>query len=608
MASTTPDRDLLKLATLESTYFSAYHKKVATNRRMYDCQWDELAQIVGGDSFMTYIPPTAARAIDDPADHILHMPKTRVPVRAQSDNQMEAQNAAEKKRKFLSGWWSRVVEDSNPIGDSVVAALNEGRFVWRREFDFDDIPDKPAEGAPRSERRRYRKAMADLGKDEFLWKVEVLDNCTVFEDPRNHRDPSYVYLKFDISAEEARDLWPERASDWDDLEDFSMLEYVEYWSKPEDGKPGRCKKWVQSEKVWDEDSPYPYIPIVIEDSGQGTNRRGATPVDKYVGMTEKLFSTFIAEARQMTAWEISNELSAFPMTKAWNMQKDRRIAVGPGIVTDLVRTGKEDGEDIEYMQMPPIPVGVLQLVQKTTQIANSLTKMDTLSGQPVPGVETASEASQQINNAAAKLTRIVAAYQRACQRMNRMTLMDVELVAEGPITIYGSAGEYGEITLEPSDINGFYENSVELRTSDADMVSQIKARFWGEMYRLIPFLSAWTAMERGEIADDPTMEMMRRASEDVFLSPEMTMIRTLTGANSFGEFATLVKGNGWQSGNTGNGEQPAGPDSTQGLLSQETLASPLEASTVDTAINNRDITQRVSQIRAPKEVNRAYSG
>ena len=602
----TGDKLLDKLTTLETTYFSAYHKQVLENRKMYDCQWTDLARLVNGDEFMVYIPPTAARSIDDPADHVLTMPKTRIPVRANESDSLKAQAQAEKKRKFIEAWWSRVVEDFDPIGGTIVDALNEGRFVWRRSFDFDALPDKPPTGAPRNVRRRYRKAMSELGQGEFLWNIECMDNLTVMEDPRSHRDPGYVYLKYRVTAEEAAELYPEASGKWKELDDYSEVTYTEYWTKPMEGEPGKCVRWIEDEVVWDDENPYDYIPVVIEDTGFGSVRHGAKPFEKYRGMTEKLFSTFVAEARQMTGWEINDELSVFPMLKAWNMDRTRKLTVGPGVITDLSGAkGDPSAEDIEYLQMPPVPVGVLHLVQKTTQIANSLTKMDTLSGQPVPGVETATEASQQINNASAKLGRVIAAYKRACARMNRMTFMDVEHGAEGPITIYGTSGNYGEVTLEPADIDGFYENTVELRTTDMDTVSQIKARFWGEMYRLIPFLSAWTAMERGEIADDPMAEMIRRSAEDVFLSPEMTSIRTLTGANSFGEFATLVKANGW---GPQDSQAPPGPDSAQGLVSQDTMASPLQAQTVDTAYQNRDITQRLSQLRAPKDLKRAIGG
>jgi len=597
-----------KLSTIESTYFSAYQAQVRRNREMYECEWSGEVNIAGADDYMIFIPPTAARNIDDVADHVLTMPKTRVPTRADNDDPMAAQMRAEKVRKFLAAWWSRVVEDSNPIGDSIVAALNEGRFVWRRTFDMDKLPDKPEEGAPRSKRRAYRKEMADLGKSEFLWHVEVMDNLDVFEDPRSHRDPNYLFLKYEITTEDAKETYPDAGGEWRKGDDFEPVIFTEYWSKPTDDDPGKCIRWIDDDMVEEYDNPYSYIPVIIEDSGFGTNRHGAKPAEKYRGMTEKLFSTFIAEARQMTGWEIANELSIFPMVKAWNMGRGRKITIAPGVITDLNGAkGDPESEDIEYMQMPAIPVGVLQLVQKTTQLANATTKADTISGQPQSGVETATEAGQQINNASAKLSRTIAAYQRACARMNRMTLMDVEHSAEGPITIYGSSGEYGEVRLEPSDIDGFYENTVELRTSDQDMVSQIKARFWGEMYRLIPFLSAFTAMERGEIADDPAMELMRRASEDVFLSPEMTMIRTLTGSNSFGEFATLVKGSGLQAGNTGNQEKAPGMEGGE-LTPMADMANPAQAQTVDTAIESRDISQKLGQLRAPREVQRAYQG
>lgn len=606
------DKLLDRLTTIETNFFGKYHAQVRNNRHMYECEWIEHVDIAGAEDYMVFIPPTAARNIDDVADHVLTMPKTRVPVRLDDDDPMAAQFRAEKVRKFLAAWWSRVVEDSNPIGDSITDALNEGRFVWRRTFDFDALPDKPETGAPRAKRRAYRKEMSELGRDKFLWQVEVMDNLTVMEDYRNHRDPSWVFLKYDITVEDAKETYPDARGEWKENDDFSKVKFVEYWTKPKDDEPGRCVRFIEDDVVEDYENPYNYIPIIVEDSGFGTNRHGALPAEKYRGMTEKLFWTFIAEARQMTGWEIANELSVFPMVKAWNMGRSRKISVGPGLVTDLNGAkGDPDSEDIEYMPMPPVPVGVLQLIQKTTQLANATTKADTISGQPVAGVETATEAGQQINNASAKLGRLVGAYQRACAKMNRMTLMDVELGAEGPITIYGSSGDYGEVRLEPSDINGFYENTVELRTSDADLVAMNKSRFWGEMYRLIPFLSAFTAMERGEIADDPAMELMRRASEDVFLSPEMTMIRTMTGASSFGEFAQLVKESGMQAGNTGNEAKPPGLEqgAEEGALSpMGDFANPAQAQTVDTAIANRDISEKVGQLRAPREVNRAYKG
>lgn len=596
MATSEESTELLgKLATLKSEFYGQYEQQVIKNRRFYDLEYTEEVAIYDAPDLLAFIPTTAARAIDDPADHILTTPRIKIPRRATTDDQLEEQEIAETKRKFLAAWWSRVEERDNIVSDSIPILLNEGRVCWRRRLRRDLLPDAPAKG-DRAGRKRYNRAMARLGREEFLWEMELLDNLTVFHEPFNHRDPEYVYYQCDILCEQAKRMFPQASGEWTKNGWNSKVKYTEYWTKPTVDEPGRYIRWIEDEIIADEDNPYSYIPIFIEDAGFGSNRSNALPHERFRGMTEKLFSTFIAEARQMTSWEGVAEITAFAPIITRNMSADRKINVGPGQTINLSGDPDTPGsEHIEALKWPEIPLGVVQLVQKTTQMANEFTKMDTISGMPVSGVETASEADQQIRNASAKLSKPIGGMRRLIQRTNRATFMDVELDIESPVTIYGAGiGSSGVVTLAPTQIAGFYENHAELVTSDQDAISQIKARFWGDMYRLIPFMSAMTAMERGDIADDPLAEMLQRAAEDLFLSPEMTMVRTLTGAQSLGQLKEMM-----EAAKEGPAA-PAGPPmvgSDQMMLQQEDITAPLEQRTVDTGYQNRDILQRASQYR-----------
>ena len=169
--------------------------------------------------------------------------------------------------------------------------------------------------------------------------------------------------------------------------------------------------------------------------------------------------------------------------------------------------------------------------------------MKTLGGQPLSGVETATEADQQIRNAAAVLSNPVAALERLVARLSSWALMMIDIVIEAPVTVFASAGSSSDdqsVTLGPADIKGFYQCRAELRTTDEEAANNVNARFWGEMYRLFPFMSAFTAMERGGITDQPEKEMLQRGEEDIYLSEEMQMVRKLAAAEAFQQFFGVV--------------------------------------------------------------------
>lgn len=593
----------VKLARLEAEQFGEFIRKTETNRRMYDLNFGtEIVPPKWNTLVKEFIPETAARAIDEPADHILDYPHIKVPVRPTEDDSEEESVIAAVKRVALNSWWSNVARIANPIGDGKRAFLNEGRICVRKTINWDLVPDKPEREDYDSEREynnaknKYRNDIAKLGEVEFPWNIEILDNITVFEDPSNHRDPKYVYIKYDVLVEQARERWPwdgdGKMPSWWDHDDFNEIEYVEYWSKPKLNPDGSIKEagyyvqWVNGDVVHNEDNPYPYIPVVIEDNGRGVVRANAKPHEKYRGFSEKAHKTFIAEAKQLSAWQAVNEMSAFPMGKLRNSDKEE-FQVGPGVITPFEGAeGSPDAEDLIWMEHPDVPAGVISLFQTTQMLANQTYKFNILGGVPQAGVETATEADQNVRNASAVLSAPVNSLNRLVERISRQVLMDVELVLEAPITIRGvGEGDPAEIKLMPSDIKGFYDVRAELRTSDEDAVAMNKARFWIEMALRAPFLSFEKAMVAGEITDDPVGERLKRAAEDVFLSDQFRQIRIMTGAQSFGQLAAALE---------------AGNETAQSAVQQQ-LATPTGNAQQDiftNSIQDRNTQQGASQLNA----------
>jgi hypothetical protein len=543
-----------------------YHSQVEKNRRYYELDFG--VEVIPAASqergFVPVIPPTARQAIDEAADHILFHPKLRVPARPTESETVTAQDIAEKKRKFLAAWWRQVTQRTNVIGDGRKTLLNEGKIVIRKTINFDLLPDK--------DNKNYQTHLKNLGKYDFLWNLELLDNVTVFEDPSDHRNPKYVYISYRIYKEEAAALFPESRAEWTKLNDYDMVEYLEYWSAPTfhaDGTydAGKYYQWIERECEHDADNPYPYIPIAIEDAGYGVVRRMAKPEEKYRGFSEFSQSVFVAQARQWSAMEAVSELTAFSpiITRNLDPSKAAKLQLGPGEIWDLEGSeGEPDAEHIEFAEMPAIPITVPQMIQLTDRSANSTLKIDALGGMPQTGVDSATEADQNVRNASAKLSAPVAALERIAAKLSKWVLMDIELVLEAPVTVYGShADDTAEVTLSTRDISGYYDLWVELSTTDEDAISQNKARFWLEMALRAPFLSYFTALERGGVVDDPMQEMMKRAAEEVFLSDQFKMIRIMTGAQSFGELASLLQQSGMVAGG-GEGGTGLNTDNSMG--------------------------------------------
>lgn len=623
------DRLYSKEATLE-TLFSEYYQRVQTAREFYDLEYgDRLVPPNWRQRLQPLVPPTARWAVDEAVDHILFTPKIRVARRPSNpDRNLIEQEIAENKRRFLAAVWNHLNKNGNVIGDARKTLINEGKVAIYKEIDWSKVPAKPAR-SDRKAMRRYRDSMKRLGADAFIWRLSILDNLTVKEDPSNHRDPAYLFIKYMMTTEQARAMYPKagdpvhgeggagttRESEaWRDGGDLDEIEFMEFWSRDivnEHGElleEGKFVRWIAGERVHDAVNPYPYIPVAIEDAGFGTIRNGAKIEEKFVGMTMKMQPIFEAEAKQMTAWENVAELTAFGLYMARNRDQSKVYNIGGGEVIDLEGGPDEPTrETFEAVKLPEIPLGVIQLVEKTTSIANDSLKMRTLGGQPLSGVETATEADQQIRNASAKLANPVAACERLVSRLSEWFLMDIDVVLEAPVTVYTAA--YGadaeaSLTLGPGDLRGFYAVNAELRTTDQEATNMVKARFWAEMYRLIPFLSAWTAMERGEITDEPQKELLRRTSENIFLGERMSLVRELTATQSFGEFASLVQqmatqALGAQAGAGGGAPDPlagAGGGS-QPLPAEDLLGASVPGAAPGSAGAARDVLQGASQIR-----------
>jgi len=255
------------------------------------------------------------------------------------------------------------------------------------------------------------------------------------------------------------------------------------------------------------------------------------------------------------------------------------------------------------MAHPDIPQGVVSLGDVLERESNSTFKTDILSGVPQRGVDTATEADMNVRNAVSKLSGPIGAIERVIIKMTRHMLMDVELVLKAPVTLYGSAASSAtpaEIMLKPSDIGGFYEVHAQLATSDQEVMALSRARFWLEAPRVNPAISFQHALERGEIVDDATAEMIRRASEDVFLSPEFAQMRKSAAAADLGMVLQEAIKSQQPAPAATDASSMLGPASDQRMNPQAPMP-PMpggqQQQLVQQGLENRDVVQAQGQFR-----------
>lgn len=493
---------------------------------------------------------TVADAVDNAADHILTFPKIDVPVRPVDEGMEGAVETAERTRQFLDMAWDRFFqENGDPLGYGK-RPLVKGKLVLKMEIDWALIPAAPATRSPQGRflttevrqrnRDRYRSEMEKIGRSRFIWSLRVVPKETVFEDLANNFDPSFVFENFRITVIEAIRRFPRLKAKLGGRDPMEEVDYIEYWSKPHGPDQGQYVQWIEGEEVHSAINPYSwetpqstkeapdydgYVPYCIGDPGWGDVGADNNPFDRYVSLTRYIRPLALAESRQMTAFEVALRMHVFKPIIARNMgeleEGEKQLRYGPGQVWHVT----EDQELIPF-DMGEIPISVGQFLSKIQHETDRHSKFGALGGTPQRGVDTAREADQNARNAATKLTGPIRTLRRMVMKINTWILQDIDLVLKVPVTLFGAldAGP-SEITLNPSDIKGFYFTSVQLETSDEAALNLSNARTWADLTERWKIPDR-TGMKMAGIPN-PSAQIDEWMIEQIETSPQAIQIMTM---------------------------------------------------------------------------------
>ena len=556
---------------LRDNVFARFRASMVEDERFYRLEFgnDLIPEEWKAKGFYPTLPPTAYNAVEAASNHILTTPDILCPERPTEAGALHEQEVAALKATALLYFWHQVFKQGDPLGHAKKDLIKYGKLVLKKELLFDVID---------------AKATA-IGRRAFPWRVRQISPSQVFDDPTNPYDPLFVYEAYETTRIEAERLYPQAKGSWKQSKDrLDTVRVLEYWEKPRNRSRGKRIIWIEDERVISKPNPYHwvdavddngnelycgYVPYFFADSGWGDGDVDAAPHERYVGMIRRIHSLLQTEARQLTAADAQLRISTFPLIKLQNIEEDDEhpIKIGPGAKIHV-----DDTQDVSAVVWPPLDNGVFNMLSRVHAYTNELAQFQSLSGIPQQGVDSATEANQNYQSASSKVNGVLSGLKSVITRMNETWLQDVQYIVEAPVTVYGAAeGMPGVVTITPEWIDGFWENFVELKTSDHRQIDAANAMRWANLYQVFG-LDKRYAMKMAGIANPP-QRIAQRMQEDVWFDPRAHEIRFAeTVAGQGGEFGSmlslqvlqaLANANGTQT-TAAAGNSPESPPSASG--------------------------------------------
>ena len=514
--------------------YGQYHLDMAADEKFYRLEFgaDFIPKEWQQKGFGATIPPTAYNAVEAAANHILTTPDIMVPERPGEPDVLIEQEIASIKSMGLQYFWHQVFKQGDPLAGAKKDLIKHGMMVLKKEI-------RPEALDPKG---------VSIGRRKFPWKVTHLSPGQVMLIGPVH-DPSCVYESYEIVRAEAQRAFPEAAGNWRDKDSMEKVRVLEYWEKPGDQSQGKRIIWIDDERVLNKINPYNwvegytdtgkpvyggYLPYFIRSSGWGDNDVDAAPHERFVGMIRRVHSVLLTEARQLTAADLHLRMSAFPIMKLQNIEEDDEhpIQLGPG-----AKIHTDETQDVSIVAWSKVDPALFALLDRGHSYLNELAQFEQFSGIPQSGVDSATEADQNNRAASSKLAGILAAMKSAVTMINETVFMDIQYNFEDAVTLYGAAdGLPGTAEIRPEWIDGFFENLVELKTSDSRQLDTSRAMAWGQLKELFK-LDRRFAMKMAGIPNPP-QRIAQRQQEDLWDDPTSHQVR----------LAAMMAGQGGEAG------------------------------------------------------------
>jgi hypothetical protein len=452
----------------------------------------------------------APRIVDEMADHVL-IRYIRVMARAQSEADKDN---AEKRSKFLSGFWHVVFQQSqwNPVRQAVknfpmcgVSALKIVPDVPMYEHMMEEPESEQGETDDdyRKKSRRRKRMMEYM----FPFWVTAPNPAWLCWD-LSPRRPQWIGEKSTRLGEDIIDEFPELAEKLNPDNNYNCDEY------------------------WDEDT----MAFVVQGTGFAIyreNRIGIPYAVKFGGTgsvdeqmrPENLAAGLLTRERQAIIENSTTYNQTISVTRrlAWpnyftDLQELVTVLPGHGKVILLDNLA---GEHFQRVDLGTVDPSLFSLMEKQQAVLDRETTPSILRGIRQPGTSSAAEAAIQNQNVRMMLEAMLSATKGMLELCNVTVLRCIDEWLVDGIRVYGRS-PYGwdyDQKVDSSDIDGAYANDVEIMAGppeDLDRQADASLRQLTAGARSLP-----RHLREGTREQDPETELAAIITDAAMRSPEV---------------------------------------------------------------------------------------
>lgn len=503
------DQDLIKRTIEQETIrFGALHQNLRAAQGMYygDFKIPVTATLME--------PPklhTAARVVDEIVDHIL-LRYIKVTARPQDSGDKDA---AEKRSKFLSGFWHTVFQQTqvNPLRQAGKYLAIGDVGALKTAPDVDAYPDPDLE-VPQEE---------DESGEDYKARLRRLKRRDEYVFPFTVRAPNPIWLLWQMGTNQPKWVAERRTRYGRDLKDEFPEDEIVGRLTP-DG-PYSVTEW------WDNDGTFAFlldahhflmherkdigIPYAIKFGGAGLTDEQERPEFMADGMLHRHRQAFIEESATYNAFRAVTRRLVFP---DWRTNTDEGYQVLPGEGRVWLLQPETDIGRIDWGTLDPV-------IERLLTAQGKYIEMDTapsiIRGVRQPGTSSAAEMAMQLQEVRLLFESLLMTIQGLVELANITVLRTIDEVFRKGIRVYGETpyGDDLDQMLDASDINGAYANKVLLMAGPAEDLERQADASLRQLEAGARSLE--THIREGQKRQDPRTEMAAIRADIAVRSPRV---------------------------------------------------------------------------------------
>jgi hypothetical protein len=543
--------EVLDLLREGKSYFGAFHSAC----RIEDDFFYNTFQVDTPDGHETVIPATGRSQINVATDHV---DINNISVLVPSSARQRAR--AEKLQRFYTAIWQNI--DPAVLRTAVRQSFLYGLGFLKPMYDADNWPDSPRfdDYADPDEYKEAMKTFMDRRDMSFPFTVKnVNPQNLVWDDSRS--DMGWAIEFYDRDPEVIK----RKYKNWSGLtRGKATSTWLEYWDKEWMGIIVD-NDWLEGYPIRHEYGFMPYKQIL---PANATDLEMGLPQQRFQGLLKPVHQLLKEEARILTAY------GAIIRRHAWTTLNFS----GPTASAEMAKQNYEQWEGFNTIppgvtvSEGPVPHPPQELLAQLNNIQTAIemaTFPNVIRGMRPRGVSSGFQVSVLSGMGRLVFSGVAQGMSRAIQQCNSGFAKIVENKLRDKVTVFGRASvERFDQTVGPRDINGMYDNIVEL-SAEAPEEAERRAILGKTLFES-GIISLMEAQRRAGVVS-PFEEQLQIGAERLLNSPQISEMQAAIAAERIGLLNQLTEASDVE----GGGGEPDFSSQFQEGLSQ--LQRPGEA-------------------------------